>query len=271
MSKEEKDRKVQGLNGLQEDDLSTACFIRHLLDSSEHQLDTSLLLIGFNNAEILDKDGGNKKEHTIRTSKGTLGFVARAVQNNGPMPDPYEGDNFRGSATPTIQQIPPAPKPYADRHPGRLAQFPPTPILKLATFPSQFPDGWRHELDHEVDHDDEVISPYIYDSFAGNAQQRTALLSSPGSFMHSALHPIMSLVADLAIVLEPDRFWLPTEDVRAHPAYLGEAFQRMILRYLINPKSEAVLAIKINHQSSTRGANIESSQPLHYKNISLGF
>jgi hypothetical protein len=33
MSKEEKDRKVQGLNGLQEDDLSTACFIRHLLDS----------------------------------------------------------------------------------------------------------------------------------------------------------------------------------------------------------------------------------------------
>jgi hypothetical protein len=61
----------------------------------------------------------------------------------------------------------------------------------------------------------------------------------PANLTHSRYKPLQPLISKLAAILVVDRHWLPASDVRNHPEYLNEAFQRSILQFILdNRKAE---------------------------------
>jgi len=55
---------------------------------------------------------------------------------------------------------------------------------------------------------------------------------------HSVYEPLGDLIGTLASFLVVDRRWLPATDVRNDPEYLIEAFQRSILKFILDNRRE---------------------------------
>jgi hypothetical protein len=59
--------------------------------------------------------------------------------------------------------------------------------------------------------------------------------------MHSFYAPLHSLIVDLARILAVDRHWLDESNPRNDPAYVGEAFQRLILKFILSNRNKAFM------------------------------
>ncbi|TEB25625.1 hypothetical protein FA13DRAFT_1817342 [Coprinellus micaceus] len=208
-------------------DLESVCFIDHLLDSKAHVYDTSLLLIDFNNAEILDNETGDETENVATIRTGTPGFIARAVHRNGPAPrydidESCEGPKYSATAQ--------APKPYAEKHPARTGG-----TIKN-TKPVGLPGG--------------DIPSGTWSSFSGEPWQRDNILR--WSFMpedktcHSLYNPVKALLRGLSAVLLPDQCWLPTDNVQSDVEYVAEVFQRQVLAFVLKHQADEFMLHKVD-------------------------
>ena len=116
---------------------------------------------------------------------------------------------------------------------------------------------WRHELDHDAESvfwlllywvvgaqpaecKKEDVSAFIWASLTGTVASRTALLRSLSEeesleeLTHSTFRPLLPLVSNLAAFLVVDRHWLDKTEVRNNEQYIPEAFQRMILQFILD-------------------------------------
>jgi hypothetical protein len=66
--------------------------------------------------------------------------------------------------------------------------------------------------------------------------------------MHSFYAPLHSLIVDLARILAVDRHWLDESNPRNDPAYVGEAFQRLILKFILSNRNKAFMV----HQTEVK-------------------
>ncbi|RXW16273.1 hypothetical protein EST38_g9581 [Candolleomyces aberdarensis] len=230
------------------------CFIKHIRDERYDQHETSVLLIDFNHAEILETktDADNKK--TFRT--GTPAFIARAVENNGALPFPKDLRLVVG--------IPKAPRAYASQHPKRSEDFPPSSATILSEMPDDHPHPWRHDVDHDSesvfwvflywamgvqpnDHPSEPSPSGPWSDLTGSWIARDRLIRAPDTdgVVHSFLRPLVSLIVDLSHILRCDGSWLPASDKRSSNGYVGEAFQRLILEFLEDNKDKDFMREKL--------------------------
>ncbi|KAG8916954.1 hypothetical protein FRC01_002755, partial [Tulasnella sp. 417] len=221
-----------------------------LSDSPVRPQTTSALLVDFNHAKYLTSETDGFHEPVDRT--GTPGFIARAIDQGRPVDIPeWVPDRF-------LDSIPSAPDRYAKQYrDSRLKKFPPKPLKNVTEMVDSAP--WRHELDHDIEsvfwfmldwamtaqpkggavgH----IRASVWVHFTGRVVERHVLLSigllrglmTDGTF-HSTFRPIKGLFQKLAGVLSSmDRHWLPASEERNDPEYFAEAFQRLILQFLID-------------------------------------
>jgi hypothetical protein len=120
---------------------------------------------------------------------------------------------------------------------------------------------WRHDLDHDaesifwllvywamtvqpVECSIEDIDAGSWSYLLGTAAARQTLLLGlaqhqqiPG-LVHSLYDPLRELIASLAAILVVDRYWLAESHVRNDPEYINEAFQRLILNFIITNSHE---------------------------------
>ncbi|KAG8908570.1 hypothetical protein FRC01_007333 [Tulasnella sp. 417] len=221
-----------------------------LSDSPVRPQTTSALLVDFNHAKHLTSETDGFHEPVDKT--GTPGYMARAIEQGRPVDIPqWVPDRF-------LDSIPPAPDRYAKHYRDtRLKKFPPTPLKKVTEMLDSAP--WRHDLDHDVESvfwlmldwamtaqpkggAVEYIDDVVWLYFTGSVVGRHSLLSigllhgllTDGT-CHSTFRPIKGLFQKLAGVLSSmDRHWLPASEERNDPEYFAEAFQRLILPFLID-------------------------------------
>jgi hypothetical protein len=169
--------------------------------------------------------------------------------------------------TEIIYRVPKLPKSsecYASAHRERIKDFPELPgILVDPCEPENQSqdDTWRHELDHDVEsvfwlllYWAMIMQPegrptvYIHaatwTALLGNFKERERLVSgfssgdTPDNLTHSVYEPLWPLIKSLAAILRVDRHWLPENDVRKRPEYICEAFQRLILQFIVSNRDE---------------------------------
>jgi hypothetical protein len=98
--------------------------------------------------------------------------------------------------------------------------------------------------------EEQPISPVIWASLTGDGMDRVRLLRgvSLAGATHSVYKPLWPLLDDLAEVLDVDRNWLKSikpSDPRTHPGYRNEAFQRLILQFIVDHRDETFMQRKV--------------------------
>jgi hypothetical protein len=103
---------------------------------------------------------------------------------------------------------------------------------------------------------DEDIPPPTWNLFIGEPYQRDHLLLSPlragDKTCHSLYAPVMALLRGFSMVLLPDRYWLPTDDVQSDVEYLAEVFQRQVLAFVLKHQADEFMLHKVdikNHRT----------------------
>jgi len=167
-----------------------------------------------------------------------------------------------------VPTVPESPECYARNHSDRIKDFPEK--TKILINPDELDqqsqdDGWRHELDHDVESvfwlllywamvaqpkgrqgKIEYIRADDWTSLLGDFEQRNDLVCRLSSgkprknlrLTHSDYKPLRPLISSLAAILVVDRHWLPESDVRKRPGYICEAFQRLILQFIVSNRNE---------------------------------
>jgi hypothetical protein len=159
-----------------------------------------------------------------------------------------------------VPAIPDSPNEYSSKHPTRTKKFP--SLKKLILDPegvSSHGQTWRHELEHDAESvfwlllywamlvqpklsakglPNEYIDSAAWVEISGDAEKRNALIRAlaQGSFSrvtHSFFKPLQPLIENLAAFLVVDRHWLERSDKRNQPEYINEAFQRLILAFIL--------------------------------------
>jgi hypothetical protein len=205
----------------------------------------------------------------LHSHQGTPVFIARAVQLRGPVP-PHEV-----IVVPAVPAVPISPKPYATCHPDRIRKFPSQGRLFL-DIPEDTPKiQWRHELNHDTESvfwllfywlvsaqpenaGEQEIGHDIWTGLTGNVWARVRLLRG-GTLVgatHSVYEPLRHLLDRLAWILDVDRNWLKSikpSDPRGHPEYVNEAFQRLILQFIVEHQTDEFM----HRQVSPRPRRIE--------------
>ncbi|KAF8325417.1 uncharacterized protein EI90DRAFT_3019063 [Cantharellus anzutake] len=236
------------------------CFIKYLLRESNDPCQTSALLIDFNHAEHLGNKQGSEHQRTERT--GTPIFISRAVEMGGPV-------SLADIAQ--VPAVPNSPEIYTLNHPDRIKKF---PLIEKLVVEGPLAAGgghdWRHELDHDAESvfwllvywamvvqplqrqgPSEYVDPATWTSLIGAANHRGALVTSLArglDITHSMYKPLHTLISKLAAILIVDRHWLPESDVRNDPEYINEAFQRLILQFILDHHHETFM----DHHVDTR-------------------
>jgi hypothetical protein len=263
-----------------------------------------MLLVDFNLAEHLEPEASGK--HIDRTVscvstlirklpdshcyQGTPLFIARAVELGGPVP----------AVLAAIPGIPDSPDPYAKVHPDRVKEFPGSK-KRLVFDPDGIddesqksqPKRWRHELEHDAESvfwlllywamvvqpeqcPKETIHSSSWTNLLGNFRDRQSLVrdcsdEAPYNLTHSFYEPLLPLIEALAAILVIDRHWLPASDPRSDPYYVNEAFQRLILKFMIDNHCEEFMDRRVektfrkvgrvphsNAKSATVSQNVDS-------------
>jgi hypothetical protein len=214
-----------------------------------------MLLVDFNLAEHLEDEtrATGKQINRMVSCVGTPLYIARAVERGGPVPPVFT----------LVPVIPDSPDIYASAHPDRLEKFP-SGQAKLAIDPDDLDlsqhHSWRHELNHDAEsvfwlllHWAMVVQPErtskekidsgTWGLLNGNHESRQTLLLkqtllrgeiSSTNVTHPFYEPLRPLIKDLAAILLNDSHWLPASDPRRDRFYTTEAFQRLILNFIIN-------------------------------------
>ncbi|KAG8946855.1 hypothetical protein FRC04_011402 [Tulasnella sp. 424] len=226
--------------------------------------ETSVLLVDFNHAEDLSIN--QAAEHERATRIGTPIFIARAVELGAAYPFPRGGVFLSG--------MPPIPDSYALNHPDREKKFP-IGDKKALPGPSADSSGrpWRHELDHDAEsvfwlllYWSMVVQPEGSPAESLEADAWAGLLGKPRArhdlivslagtppedtegIVHSVYQPLGPLLCKLAKVLPVDRFWLDKNETRNDPEYIAEAFQRLILQFLLDNRNKDFMKCQVSGQ-----------------------
>ena len=189
--------------------------------------------------------------------QGTPLFIARAVELGEAASLP------EGVAL--VPAIPDSPHEYSLKHSARTNKFSSSKKLLLdPEIVSGHDQQWRHELDHDAESvfwlllywaiavqpipprkgiPIEAIDSAVWVGMTGNVVKRNALVRSlaQGSFpvvTHSYFKAMMPLIKSLAAVLVVDRHWLEQSDSRNQLEYLNEAFQRLILAFVLDNRGK---------------------------------
>jgi hypothetical protein len=88
----------------------------------------------------------------------------------------------------------------------------------------------------------------VWVSLMGTARDRVALLRGRRSLdaaTHSLYQPLWPLLSQLAAIIDVDRHWLTSSDPRNHPGYITEAFQRLILQFILDNGNEEFMQRKV--------------------------
>ena len=174
-------------------------------------------------------------------------------------------EEARAVPLPELALVPPVPRSpefYASVHLDRIAKFR-IAEEQILRNPERERSPWRHELEHDAesvfwhflywaivvhpaDSDGlpEEIDPVSWASLVGPASSRDDLVGTIAQkgvrtgLVHSIYKPLSPLIKNLASTLVVDRQWLAESDVRNDPAYIGEAFQRLILQFMLDHRDE---------------------------------
>jgi hypothetical protein len=194
--------------------------------------------------------------------QGTPIFISRAVERGKPVPL---------YTLIEVPKVPESPECYANAHPERIEDFP--EAIEVLLDPRELKnqsqdDTWRHELDHDVEsvfwlllywavvmqpegRPTVYIHPATWTALLGNFQDRERLVSRlsshdrPINLTHSVYEPLWPLIKSLAAILVVDRHWLPENDVRKRPEYICEAFQRLILEFIVSNRDEDFMTCRV--------------------------
>ncbi|KAF8341499.1 uncharacterized protein EI90DRAFT_2965881 [Cantharellus anzutake] len=256
---------------------SSLCFIKYLLNESCDPCETSALLIDFNHGEHLTR---KQSQHKRTERTGTPIFMARALQLRKPVP----------LRIPSIlAAVPDSPKPYTLAHPDRVAKFPSTPLRLLTDHPGGRNNReWRHELDHDAEsvwwlllywtvtaqpkgEPDEFIAHSTWSILTGDRRGRLIrdLASTPGepdegtgTEIHTLYYkPLLPLLGRLAEILVIDRYWLEDSETRNAPQYVSEAFQRLILQFILDNREADFMVREVKERP--RRVEKGSQEPSH--------
>jgi len=167
--------------------------------------------------------------------------------------------------------VPSSPERYMQHHPDRIKAFPSKGrLLVESASPDSVDRQWRHELDHDAEsvfwllywvvgaqpaeREKEGIIPGIWANLTGPVRLRTGLLrslieeESLEEVTHSAFRPLLPLLSNLATFLVVDRHWLDKTEVRSNEQYIPEAFQRLILQFILDNQSEEFMTQPVDRQ-----------------------
>ena len=226
-----------------------------------------MLLVDFNLAEYLQSEADAEGKQILQMVscvpifihklpshlyQGTPIFIARAVERGGPVPPVLT----------IVPGIPNSPDIYAEAHPDRVTKFriAEIKIIDPEAVVDKPHDGWRHELEHDAESvfwlllywamvvqpkncSEEEIDASSWSLLNGNYKKREALIRNIGQsdlegFTHSFYKCLLPLIKNLAAILVVDSHWLPKSDSRKDPSYITEAFQRLILQFIIDNRGE---------------------------------
>ena len=101
---------------------------------------------------------------------------------------------------------------------------------------------------------EESIDAMSWAGLLGDSKSRNLLIKGlsseeqPANLTHSRYMPLQPLISKLAAILVVDTHWLPVSDVRSHPEYINEAFQRVILQFILDNCSEKFMTDLIGPQ-----------------------
>jgi hypothetical protein len=184
-------------------------------------------------------------------------FIARAVQLGQPV---LPLGKFI-----TIPKVPKSPTIYEANHPDRIEKFPLLPEVSDELSTDNTNLTVRHELDHDTESvfwlllywvvgaqpegkEDEPVDLYIWTGLTGTVKARVCLLRGDVFDLatHSAYEPLCPLLRDLAAILDADRHLLPLplSDPRTDPGYINEAFQRLLLRFILDHRGQEFMDLK---------------------------
>ena len=169
-----------------------------------------------------------------------------------------------------VPAVPDSPKVYTLNHPERIRNFP-FEEDKVICKPS--PDSvnrqWRHELDHDaesvfwlllfwavgaqpVQGDNTKVSTFIWASLTGNVPCRIIFLEGLARYgralsdiINPNYEPLLPLLSDLAAILVVDRHWLDDSETRNNLEYVPEAFQRLILKFILENSDKEFMTEKV--------------------------
>ena len=188
---------------------------------------------------------------------------------------------------PYVPEVPKIPECYANAHPDRKKEFTQASqeLVELRDQSDQS-DRWRHELDHDVESvfwlllywamvtqpeksPGGYINPSSWSSLLGDFKDRERLVSvlksgdPPDNLTHSVYEPLWPLISSLAAVLLVDRHWLPKSSVRKRPGYICEAFQRLILDFIVSKSREDFMTCRVD-DSLRRVEGVPQSHSLSF-------
>jgi hypothetical protein len=174
-----------------------------------------------------------------------------------------------------VPAVPPSPEPYARHHPDRIKKFPFKNRI-LVEEPSADSDDreWKHELDHDAESvfwlflywlvlaqpalsPTEVIGLSNWAMLTGPVDSRIGLLLSLSQgvlfhgLTHSVYRPLLPLLRYLADILVVDRHWLDESETRNDPEYVPEAFQRLILQFMLDNRNKEFMTKQVDLQPRT--------------------
>jgi hypothetical protein len=178
-------------------------------------------------------------------------FIAHAVQLRGPVLPP--------TRTMTVPPVPISPECYMIFHPDCIEKFPDQEMETLQV-PKAPNIKWRHKLDHDTESmfwllfywlvgvqpenaEEQPIDPGIWNDLTANIRGCVHLLQAGtlAGTTHSVYKPLWPLLNALAEILTVNRNWLKSikpSDLQTHPAYVNEAFQRLILQFIVDHRDE---------------------------------
>jgi len=170
-----------------------------------------------------------------------------------------------------VPEVPKSPECYANAHPKRIddIQEEVKELVDPFTLKNQpQDDGWRHELDHDVEsvfwlilywamvvqpkeRPGTCIDSDTWTSMLGDFKARECLVSTlslfdrPDNLTHPVYAPLWPLISSLTAILVVDRHWLPESSDRKRPEYICEAFQRLILQFFVSNRNEDFMTCRV--------------------------
>jgi hypothetical protein len=149
-----------------------------------------------------------------------------------------------------------SPAEYSLKHPARTKTFSSIEELVIPRSANKSNDKqWRHELEHDTEsvfwlllywcmssqprgHPEELVDSTAWSQLTGDVMKRIAMIgnladNTLANVTHSHFKPLQTLIKSLAALLVVDWHWLDQSDKRNQPEYLAEAFQRLILAFIL--------------------------------------
>jgi len=190
-----------------------------------------------------------------------------------------------------VPLAPKSPECYTSAHSSRIGEFPET-IKKLVVDPDELmnepqDNNWRHELNHDVESvfwlllywamvvqpekgaRGECLHSPSWGSMLKDHEDRDQLVKGlvlrpgdgPKNLTHSVYKPLWPLIRSLAAILVVDSHYLPDSDVRKRPEYICEAFQRLILQFIVSNRDEDFMTCRV-HKSFRQVEEVPKSDAL---------